>query len=118
MHPCGAWNLPGAVEFMTKRTRNLRRQRSDDGTVTVEFALLIPLALLFVGFILALGMRTLWAGFAEDAARSLARYGSIRTATGDYPSRPALVTRSGSLLGGILGTPTISMNLSRHGDQK
>ena len=90
-----------------------RRLSNDDGGATaVEFSLLLPIALLFIGFLLALGMRTLWAGLAEDSARSLARYGAIRTSTGAYPNRPALVTKSGNLLGGILGTPTITMTQS------
>lgn len=86
-----------------------RNQAAQGGAVTVEFALVIPLAILFLGFVLALGLRALWGGLAEDAARSLVRYASIRNAAGTYPTRPEIVTRSGTVLGGVLGTPTLTL---------
>lgn len=101
---------------MSAMTRRLRGQASDEsGAVTVEFSLLLPIALLFIGFLTALGLRTLWAALADDASRSLARYASIRsTSTGYYPNRPLLATKSDKLLGGILGTPTITMTQTQY----
>ena len=103
-----------AMSRMRSRTQ-LARRSDDSGAVAVEFSILVPIAMLFIGFLIALGLRTLWAGLADDAARSLARYASIRTSSGNYPSRPAVITKSGTLLGGILGTPTVSLTQAQTG---
>ena len=50
-HPGGVPGEAGPV------TRLLRRRRGQDGAVAAEFALLVPLAFLLIGFGIALGLR-------------------------------------------------------------
>ena len=87
----------------------------DRGAVAVEFALLLPLALLIIFFTLALGLRTFYAAAAEFVARDVARQGSIETGPGlvrSYPNQAELQDKArGSLGGAVLSRATVTRTL-------
>lgn len=63
------------------------RLRDERGVTAVEFALVYPLALLFIFSILYTGLRAWTAVVAHDAARDGARYASVRASNSDpFPS--------------------------------
>lgn len=62
-------------------------RRDEKGATAVEFAIVFPLALLFIGVLLFLGLRGLAAAVANDAARDGARYASMRSSNNaPFPS--------------------------------
>jgi Flp pilus assembly protein TadG len=82
------------------------RKHRDDGAVAVEFALVFPLALLLIGFILAAALYAFWSAMSADVTRDAARHESIQLSDGiGYPSTSALKTYAEGRLGGVLGTP-------------
>jgi Flp pilus assembly protein TadG len=60
----------------------MRRPRDDRGAVTVEFALVGPLAILLVSAVAGLGLVAAWSAFAESAARAGARFAAVKASQG------------------------------------
>lgn len=110
-------------------------RRDDGGAVTVEFALVFPLALLLIGALLSFGLRSLWQAGAGYTARDLARYASIAclggTVNPTYPDMPltavtscsggtpqTLAQRANGELGGWIGTPTSVTSVATNGTDR
>lgn len=87
----------------------LAKHRREHGAVTVEFALMFPLLMLVVGFMLALGLRTFWSALADYATRDMARYAGLQKTTTYYPNRTDVVKDGAAIFGGTLGTPTVTL---------
>jgi Flp pilus assembly protein TadG len=54
--------------------------RGERGATAVEFALIVPVLLGIVAFVVVAGLRLVYVGLAENEARSMARAASIRSA--------------------------------------
>lgn len=88
-------------------TRLLRRRRGQDGAVAAEFALLVPVAFLLIGFGIALGLRGLFAATTEYVARDVARYGAIQR-SGAYADPAQLQARAQGSVNGLMGGATVT----------
>lgn len=80
--------------------------------MTLEFALIFPLALLVISFITALGLRSLFAAATEYVTRDVARQGSIRIVDNDpttdrYLDEAALQAAVRTRLNGVLSQATV-----------
>lgn len=85
------------------------RQR---GAVSLEFALVFPVAMLLLGGIIYLGLYATYSGLAEHGVRQAARFGGIKSlASGTYPT-DAEVRTIGAKVDPLLGTP-LSVAVSR-----
>jgi Flp pilus assembly protein TadG len=83
-----------------------RRVRGDRGATAVEFALVVPVALLLVGTIVVLALHLTYAALADHGARVALKKATIRTSTG-YPSDAAVRQTADGLFGSsLLGAPT------------
>ena len=68
------------------------RLRDESGATAVEFALVVPVFLTIVAMIVVVALRMVYAGLAENEARSMARTASMRTSalsTSPYPDATA-----------------------------
>ena len=89
-----------------------RRARGDRGAAAVEFALVVPIALVVVAAILLFGLHMTYAALADHSARVALKTASLRT-SGGYPSESAVRTKvDGLFAADLLGGPT-SFTLSR-----
>jgi Flp pilus assembly protein TadG len=76
----------------------MMRRRNDSGAVALEVALLMPVFLMVVALIVVAGVRTLYAGLAENEARRAARMASIHTTSSTsspYPATAAVCAQAG-----------------------
>lgn len=81
------------------------RSRRQRGAVSLEFALVFPVALALLGMIIYLGLYATYSGLAEHGVRKAARFASIRSlASGEYPTTTAIQT-VGAKVDALLGTP-------------
>ncbi len=68
----------------------MRIRHSERGTVALEFALLLPVILLFIGALMIAGMRGVYSALAQHEARVGAREASIRlgqASSDPYPTQ-------------------------------
>jgi Flp pilus assembly pilin Flp len=91
----------------------------DEGATAVEFALVLPLAVLILAFVTAAGMRVFWAALSDNATRAAAHYASLQNFKGCYPVRDNSVgglssvkSNTAGAYGGMLGTPTMTITNS------
>lgn len=83
-----------------------RRLRGDTGATAVEFALVVPVALLLMGSILVFALHMTYAALADHAARVGLKKAVLRTSQG-YPSEGAVRTTVDDLFANsLLGDPT------------
>jgi hypothetical protein len=83
----------------------------------VEFALVLPLGLMIIAFLLALGLRYFWAALSDSATRAAARYASVQFPNGCYPMATTtplggpqnIRDHTASSYAGMLGTPTVTV---------
>jgi Flp pilus assembly protein TadG len=86
-------------------------RQQDAGAVAVEFALVFPVFLAIVGFMLAVGLRAIYVALAEHEVREAAREASIRTTSSpvspypDQVDRTALCADAAPPIGGVRYTP-------------
>lgn len=93
-----------------------RRLRGDSGATAVEFALVVPVALLLLGSILVFALHMTYAALADHAARVGLKKAVIRTSQG-YPSDAAVRTTVDNLFANsLLGDPT-SLTVERQDDR-
>lgn len=86
--------------------RVVRRLRGDRGATAVEFAIVLPIALLLIATVLLFALRMTYAALADHAARVGLKKATIRTSQG-YPSDAAVrTTVDGLFAADLLGTPT------------
>lgn len=69
-----------------------RHRRDDTGATAVEFAFVFPIALALLAVVLTFGLRTLYSGLAEHAARVVARSATLQGPNG-YPTDAAIQAR-------------------------
>jgi Flp pilus assembly protein TadG len=88
-----------------RRHVGARRTRGDRGATSVEFALMLPVALLLIGSIVVLALHMTYAALADHAARVGLKKAVIRTSAG-YPTDAAVRTTVDGLFGSdLLGGP-------------
>lgn len=100
------------------------RRRGDEGAAALEFALVVPVFLVFVGGMLALGLRMAYSGIAEHAAREGLRTATVKTTAGGYASQNDVQNKVDSVFSGLLNTVdpvTVAVNqagpIKRQGDE-
>lgn len=93
--------------------RRPARDRSERGATTVEFAIILPLVILFVGLLLFGGFYALYASTADHAAAEAARYASIRQGTSNsapYPTEAEVAEKvNGDVLPGFVPDANVSV---------
>lgn len=100
--------FPGqsGAELMTVR-------RDERGATAVEFAIILPLVILFVGLLLFGGFYALYASTADHAASEAARYASIRQGNSNsapYPTAAEIAERvNGDVLPGFVPDAEVSL---------
>lgn len=91
------------------------RLRGDRGATAVEFALVVPVALLLIGSILVFALHMTYAALADHAARVALKKAVIRTSAG-YPTDAQVRQTTDDLFpNGLLGDPT-SVTVVREDD--
>lgn len=68
-----------------------RIRRNEAGAVAVEFALITPLLLTFIGGLFAIGLHVAYAGLADNAAREGLRKATIRQSGVGYGDQAAVL---------------------------
>ena len=91
-----------------------RRSRDDRGATAVEFALVVPLALLLIGSIVTFALHMTYSALADHAARVALKKAVIRTSAG-YPTEAQVRQTAADLFAaGLLGSPT-DLDMTRGG---
>jgi TadE-like protein len=95
---------------------NAHEHRPDHGATAVEFALVLPLAIMFLAFLTAVGLRVLWAAAADHVTRDAASYAAVPNSRSVYPQGDATVSgmdsvtaHASKIYGGLLGAPLSSI---------